>query len=253
VKTAETGSITRLAALLAAARRIVVFTGAGISTESGIPDFRGPGGLWTKVTAIDFSDYMRDEATRREAWRRKIEMDQRFRNATPNRGHRAVAELVRRGSCHAVITQNVDDLHQRSGIPAEKVIELHGNSTYAKCLRCGLRHELEPIFAAFERDGMLPACVACGGIVKSATISFGQPMPEREMQRAREAALQCDLFLAVGSSLVVYPAASFPALAKRHGARLAIINREATDQDDIADLVVHADIGPTLGQLVGVD
>lgn len=253
MKTDETAAVTRLARLVAASRRIVVFTGAGISTESGIPDFRGPGGLWTKMAAIDFSDFVRDEETRREAWRRKIEMDRSFRTATPNRGHRAVAELVRRGSCHAVITQNVDDLHQRSGIPAEKVIELHGNSTYAKCLRCGLRHELEPIYQAFERDGTLPACVACGGIVKSATISFGQPMPEREMQRAHEATLYCDLFLALGSSLVVYPAASFPALAKRHGAKLTIINREATDQDDIADLVLHADIGPTLGELVGVE
>lgn len=231
---------------------MVVFTGAGISTESGIPDFRSPGGLWSQQKPIDFQDFISSETMRREAWRRKIVIDRDMHNANPNRGHRAVAELVRRGICCCVITQNIDGLHQRSGIPEEKLVELHGNGTYAACLDCGQRHSLEPIVAAFERDESLPLCTACGGIVKSATISFGQPMPQTAMQKAERESLACDLFLAVGSSLVVYPAAGFPALAKAHGAALVIVNRESTEQDPLADLVVNAEIGPTLGAAVGV-
>jgi len=239
--------------VIAGASRIVVFTGAGISTESGISDFRSPGGIWTRMQPIEFGDFVASAEMRREAWRRKAAIDTEFVAAKPNRGHRAVAELVRRGHCTSVITQNIDGLHQQSGVPAEQVVELHGNSTYASCLTCGLRHELGPIFAAFERDETLPLCDDCGGIVKTATISFGQPMPEVEMRRAEEEAVACDLFIAMGSSLVVYPAAGFPALAKHNGAQLAIVNREPTEQDGLADLVLHGEIGPVFGAAVGVD
>lgn len=239
--------------MLAAARRIVVFTGAGISTESGIPDFRSPQGIWSKAKPIDFRDFLASAEMRREAWRRKMELDRDMEIAEPNRGHRAVAALVASGAATCVITQNIDGLHQRSGIAESKVIELHGNGTYAHCLDCGLRHELAPIKAAFAKDGSLPTCVNCGGIVKTATISFGQAMPELAMQRARREAEACDLFLVLGSSLVVFPAAAIPQLAKRAGARLVIVNREPTDQDAAADLALRVDIGPSLGAAVSVD
>jgi NAD-dependent deacetylase len=233
--------------------RVVVFTGAGISTESGIPDFRSPGGFWTKYTPIDFSDFIASEEMRREAWRRKIATDESFSRAEPNRGHRAVAHLVAQGKASSVITQNVDGLHQKSGVPETKVIELHGNSTYAKCLRCERRYELAPIFERFRIDEAPPVCSKCRGFIKTATISFGQPMPEVEMRRAQEEAMQCDLFLAIGSSLVVYPAASFPIVAKRNGSRLVIINRDPTDLDHLADLVLNMEIGATLGAVTSVE
>jgi NAD-dependent deacetylase len=244
--------VSELARLLAASRRAVVFTGAGVSTESGIPDFRSPGGIWTKYRPIDFPEFLASEGARREAWRRRFALDETLSLAAPNRGHRAIAELVRRGLVATVITQNIDGLHQASGVPEEKVIELHGNTTYARCLGCGRRQEIADIRAEFERDERPPSCGACGGHVKTATISFGQPMPEEAMVRAAAAAFASDLFLAAGSSLVVYPAASFPVLAKRNGATLAILNREPTDLDEIADLVLNVEIGPTLGAAVGV-
>ena len=243
----------RLREMIDGAQRIVAFTGAGISTESGIPDFRSPGGIWTKYQPIYFDDFMSSEEMRREAWRRKFATDETMLKAEPNAGHRALAKLVELGKMTAIITQNVDGLHQRSGVPASKIIELHGNATYASCLDCGQRHELEPIKKAFVGKGALPACEKCDGIVKTATISFGQAMPLVPMRRSEEETLACDLFLATGSSLVVYPAAGFPALAKRAGAKLVILNREPTDLDPIADLVIHADIGPTLGAAVGVE
>ncbi len=235
------------------ATRIVGFTGAGISTESGIPDFRSPGGIWTRYQPIQFQDFIASEEMRRESWRRKFATDEVMRKATPNAGHRAMARLVEMGKMSAIITQNVDGLHQASGVPDSKVIELHGNSTYATCLDCGERHELEEIKRIFSKDETLPECVACGGIVKTATISFGQAMPVVPMARAQEETMAADLFIVLGSSLVVYPAAAFPAMAKRNGARLAIINRDPTDQDRIADLVVHDEIGPTMSRAVGVN
>jgi NAD-dependent deacetylase len=250
---ATPAEIDRLRSLLAASRRMVAFTGAGISTESGIPDFRSPGGIWSRMQPIYFQDFMASEEMRRESWRRKIASDGTFAGALPNRGHRALAELHRRGVCSSVITQNVDGLHQASGVPGDRVIELHGNATYGACLDCERRFELGPILDAFKRDETLPVCDECGGIVKTATISFGQSMPLEPMRRSEEETLACDLFLATGSSLVVYPAAGFPALAKRNGARLVILNRDPTDLDPMADLVIHADIGPTLGEAVGVD
>ncbi|HEX7775987.1 MAG TPA: Sir2 family NAD-dependent protein deacetylase, partial [Parvibaculum sp.] len=209
--------VDELRTLMAEARRAVVFTGAGISTESGIPDFRSPGGLWTKMSPINFDDFLRSDELRREAWRRKFEIDKTIVSAEPNKGHMAVAKLVDTGKVTHVITQNIDNLHQNSGVPAAKIIELHGNGTYAKCLDCGLRHELVWVKMKFEAGGEAPTCRACNGIVKSATISFGQAMPEEEMRRAEEATLACDLFLAIGSSLQVFPAAGFPIIAKRNG------------------------------------
>ena len=242
----------QLLALVARARVAVGFTGAGISTESGVPDFRTPGSPWLENKPVPFEVFLRDPEARREAWRRKFTMDDLYRDARPSRGHRALASLVAGGRMPAIVTQNIDGLHQASGVPTEQVVELHGNGTYASCLSCGRRHELAAVRSRFEASGEAPACEACGGIVKSATISFGQAMPEAAMRRAREAALTCDLFLAVGSSLVVYPAAAFPALAKRNGATLVIVNREPTELDPFADLVVRGEIGPGLEGLLSL-
>ncbi len=250
---ADDAAVEALRGMFEKCRRAVVFSGAGISTESGIPDYRSPGGIWTKYQPVDFNDFLASDEMRREFWRRKFATQGSVESAAPSRGHRAVAELVRRGTVASVITQNVDGLHQRSGVPDDRVIELHGNTTYTRCLDCGERYELEPIRVAFETVGTLPLCRTCGGLVKTATISFGQAMPEDEMRRAEVEALECDLFLAVGSSLRVYPAAGFPGLAKRNGARLVILNREPTEIDGLADLVLHREIGPTLGEVVGVD
>jgi NAD-dependent deacetylase len=236
----------QLSRMLARSSRAVVFTGAGISTESGIPDFRSPGGVWSKMTPIDFRDFVTDPAMRREAWSRTFSGVTRWQGADPNAGHFAISRLVAQGKVDAVITQNVDNLHQASGVPENRVIELHGNATYAACLECGLRHELEDLKAPFLATGEPPACRECEGIVKSATISFGQAMPPEEMARAEAATLACDLFIVLGSSLVVYPAADFPLMAKRNGAGLVIVNREPTPQDPYADLVLHEELGPLL-------
>jgi NAD-dependent protein deacetylase/lipoamidase len=246
-RSAEVADLTEL---LRESHRAVVFTGAGISTESGIPDFRSPGGIWTRMVPIDFQDFVSSKEMRKEAWRRRFAMEETFAAVRPNDGHRAVADLVKSGRVSHVITQNIDNLHQQSGIPDAQVIEIHGNTRYAKCLNCGARHELEPIRAHFELRGEPPDCTLCGGIVKTATISFGQTMPEDEMARAEEAALGCDLFIVLGSSLVVFPAAGFPLLAKKNSARLVIVNREPTEQDDFADLVLHSEIGPTMREAV---
>jgi NAD-dependent deacetylase len=238
--------IAALAKLLRDATRAVVFTGAGISTESGIPDFRSPGGIWTKMMPVQFRDYIADPEARRISWERRFEMEETWNSVRPNDGHRAVAQLAQCGIVAHVITQNIDNLHQASGVPAGQVIELHGNTSYAKCLTCGVRIEIADVRAHFEEYGNAPDCRLCGGIVKTATISFGQAMPEDEMMRAEAASLDADLFLVMGSSLSVYPAAAFPLLAKKNGARLAILNREETEQDPYADLVIHGEIGPTL-------
>jgi NAD-dependent deacetylase len=242
-----------LAKLISRARRAVVFTGAGISTESGIPDFRSPGGYWSKNRVIYFDEFLRSREARVEAWTRIFDGRASIRAATPNAGHRAVAKLVEQGKVSDVITQNIDGLHQKGGVPAEKVIEVHGNATFAKCLDCGLRHEFEDLEGPFKETGEPPVCRSCGGIVKSATISFGQPMPEDEMERAADAVLACDLILAIGSSLVVYPAAGLPIAAKRNGAKFVILNRDPTELDHMADLVVNAEIGATLSRVVGVN
>jgi len=221
-------AIDELQELVGAARVIAPFTGAGISTECGIPDFRSPGGLWTKNHPIPFEEFLASQEMRNESWRRRFAMEAQFSAAKPGRGHLALASLYRAGKAPAVITQNIDNLHQSSGISAEHVIELHGNTSYALCLDCGKRYELawvrEKFIAARERA---PDCADCGGHIKTATVSFGQAMPGREMRRAEQLTL-----------------------AKRNGARLAIINREATEFDEIADLVVREDIGTVLSPFI---
>lgn len=234
-----------LASLIRDAERVVFFTGAGISTESGIPDFRSPGGVWSKMKPILFQDFVASRDVRREAWNRVFNRTMGWTGAQPNAGHHAVAELINAGKASSVITQNVDNLHQDSGVPHHKVIELHGNASYARCLQCGKRYELEALRPRWEWDEDI-TCVFCTGLVKSAIISFGQPMPEIEMERAAAEAEFSDLFIVLGSSLEVYPASNIPVIAKRAGARLAIVNRDETDLDPYADLVLNTDIGPLL-------
>ncbi len=244
------GEIAQFKDLLADSKRAVVFTGAGISTESGIPDFRGPNGLWTKIKPIDFQDFMRSDEVRQASWRQWFEHGQALLDARPNAGHMAVARLVGQGKVSAVITQNVDNLHQDSGVPDEQIIELHGNATYAKCLGCAETLSLDAIESEYRRSGRVGPCASCGGIVKTATISFGQMMPEEPMWRAEEESLACDLFIVLGSSLTVYPAAGFPVMARDNGARLVIVNQQATDMDSVADVVVRAAIGQTMSALM---
>ena len=245
------GGIGLLGDLIAEAKSIVPFTGAGISTECGIPDFRSPGGLWSRNRPIPFDEFVASQDARNESWRRRFAMEPSFAAAKPGRGHRALASLYKAGKIPAIITQNIDNLHQSSGFAPDHVVELHGNTTYARCIGCCKRYEIAWVKSQFDEDEEAPSCEACGDPVKSATISFGQAMPEDEMRRATELTQHCDLFIAIGSSLVVWPAAGFPLLARNCGARLVIINNEPTDQDDIADLVIHHDIGETLGPFVG--
>jgi NAD-dependent deacetylase len=243
-------AIDHLRGLIDRSRVIVPFTGAGISTECGIPDFRSPGGLWTKNRPIPYDDFIASQEMRNEAWRRRFVLEANFSAARPGRGHCALASLHRAGKIPAVITQNIDNLHQASGFASECVVELHGNTTYATCLGCDQHYELPWVRERFEPAQEAPACPCCGGHVKSATVSFGQAMPVAAMHRAEELTLSCDLFIAVGSSLVVWPAAGFPLMAKRNGSALVIINREPTDFDKLADLVVRHDIGDALAPFV---
>ena len=246
--------VEQLRTMIDAAERIVIFTGAGISTESGIPDFRSPGtGLWNKIKPIEFQDFVASDDVRQESWRRRFSGDRSMENAVPNNGHRAVAQLVKAGKATAVITQNVDNLHQDSGVEDRNIIELHGNAQYAKCLSCETRYELDDLEDQYKQRGRIDPCRQCNGIIKSATISFGQAMPVTAMERARHETSTCDLFIVIGSSLVVYPAAGFPEYAKQLGARLAIVNREETPLDYLADVTVHEEIGPSLSYVVGIN
>lgn len=243
-------SVARLHDLVAEAAAILPFTGAGISTECGIPDFRSPGGLWEKTQPIPFDAFMASAAMRAEAWRRRFAMQAHFGSARPGRGHRALASLYRAGKVPAIVTQNIDNLHQLSGVAPADVVELHGNTTYAACLDCEQRYELDWVKARFEAAGEQPPECACGGYIKTATVSFGQAMPAAAMARAEALADTCDLFIAIGSSLVVWPAAGFPLRAKKRGAKLDIVNREPTDFDEIADLVIRQDIGDALAPFI---
>ena len=236
--------------ILSESSNTVVFTGAGISTESGIPDFRSPTGIWTKNKPIEFKDFLSSEEIRVEFWKRKFTVDLTISKAKPNAGHMIISELNHIGKVSKIITQNIDNLHQISGVPEENVIELHGNTTFAKCLDCDLRYELNSIKKLFEQTNNPPYCKNCSGIIKTATISFGQSMPKEEMLKAEKASLSCDLFIAIGSSLKVYPAASFPLVAKKNGSKLIILNREGTDLDKYADLVIHDEIGEFLSKVL---
>lgn len=239
-------TIDQFRTLLRESQRAVVFTGAGISTESGIPDFRGPNGLWKKMKPIDFQDFVSSEAVRQRSWQQWFEHGHALLDAKPNAGHNAIAKLVKEGRVSAVITQNVDNLHQDAGVPDNQVIELHGNATYAKCLSCANVIDMDTIRDQYKAQGLVSPCSHCGGIVKTATISFGQMMPEEPMQRAEEETLACDLFIVLGSSLTVYPAAGFPQIAYQHGAKLVIVNQQDTGLDSVADVVIQESIGATM-------
>lgn len=237
--------------LIAKSSRIVGFTGAGISTESGIPDFRSPNGIWVNNRMIEYQEFITSRAGRIEYWRQKVAMWPEMRDAQPNAGHKAFAELERQGRLRAMITQNIDGLHQKAG--NTNVIELHGTTVECECLTCGARISMDEAVERVEAGDLAPECDACGGLLKPATISFGQSMPALAMQAAAEACQDCDVFLAVGSSLVVYPAAAFPEIAKQSGAALVIINRTPTPLDGVADLVVNDEIGKTLPRLFGMN
>jgi NAD-dependent deacetylase len=243
-------AVDALRDLIEDAQQIVPFTGAGISTECGIPDFRSPGGLWTKNQPIPFDAFVASQDMRNEAWRRRFAMEENFAQAKPGRGHRALASLYKAGKVPGLITQNIDNLHQASGVASGDIVELHGNTTYAVCLDCAKRYELLWVKEKFSRGNHCAPDCDCGGYIKTATVSFGQAMPVEAMERAEQLTRDCDLFLAIGSSLVVWPAAGFPLMAKRNGAALVIINREPTEFDDIADLVVRNDIGDALAPFI---
>jgi NAD-dependent deacetylase len=236
----------QLRPLIAAATSIVGFTGAGISTECGVPDFRSPDSAWRRHPPIDFKDFLASAEARIEAWRRKFAMDDIYAGARPGRTHHALAHLARGGRLSCVVTQNIDGLHQAAGLPDEQLLELHGNGTYARCLACGTRHELADIRRRLEATGEAPACEACGGMVKSATVAFGQALSPDILRASRQATLAADLYLVLGSSLVVRPAAALPLLAKQNGAVLVIVNRDLTPLDAVADLVIRADVGGVL-------
>jgi NAD-dependent deacetylase len=245
-------TMEKLIALVRAAQRIVVFSGAGISTESGIPDFRGPGGVWEKVDPGDFhiDRFLANEDSRRRYWLRSTEMYRQILMARPNAAHRAVAALEPLGRLGAVITQNVDGLHQAAGTSPHRVIELHGSTLSVHCLSCGHRHDRAAFQPLVGEAGDAPPCAKCGGLMKPATISFGQMLTPESLARAAEETDRCDLFLVIGSSLVVYPAAEFPLRAIRGGAPLAIVNRQSTPHDSYAAVVLNESAGEVMGGVV---
>jgi NAD-dependent deacetylase len=237
-------STEELAGWVSQSKRIVAFTGAGISTESGIPDFRSPGGVWSKYAPVYYQDFLDSAEARHEYWRQKCEAHREFAEAEPNIGHQTLAQWETAGRLQAVVTQNIDGLHQAAG--SEVVLELHGTARAAKCLSCTARFDIEPLVAEFLQSGRPPDCPTCGGLLKHATVSFGQPLPTDVLREAFLLSKRCDLFLAIGSSLVVHPAAMLPEVAKQHGAKLVIINRDETPLDYLADAIVLTPIGQTL-------
>ncbi|MBV6657288.1 MAG: Sir2 family NAD-dependent protein deacetylase [Devosiaceae bacterium] len=240
------GSAADLGQALAGADRIVAFTGAGISTESGIPDYRSPNGIWAQMAPITYQQFVASEDARLEDWRRRMVMNEDFAAASPNAGHLGLARLHEMGKLSCVITQNIDGLHLRSGVPNDRVIELHGNATYGACLDCEAPMPLRAVKAWLADTGASPKCPSCGGLVKAAVISFGQSLREESLARAVASVQACDLLLVLGSSLVVEPAASLPRLAKASGATLVIVNQTATPLDPLADLLVSGGIGPAM-------
>ena len=238
----------QIARYLSESRRVVAFTGAGISTESGVADFRSPGGVWSKYQPVMFQDFLASAEARRQYWRMKKEGYWEMRRARPNAGHRALARLEAAGKLVAVITQNIDGLHQDAG--SRRVVELHGTSRSVVCLQCAARFDPDAIQAQLESGEEIPLCDRCGGPVKPATVSFGQVLPEEVLSEAFQLATSADLMLAIGSSLVVEPAASLPLQAKRNGARLVILNKTETPLDPIADVVLCEPIGESLAAVV---
>lgn len=240
--------IQALRGLIQRSERIVALTGAGISTESGIPDFRSPGGLWSRMRPITFQDFVASEEARLEDWRRRFKMNADFAAAEPNAGHLGLVKLSEEGRLLALITQNIDGLHRRAGIPTERLIEIHGNSAEGRCLDCRAPMPLETVRVIIEETAASPRC-PCGGLVKAAIISFGERVPDEALRRSNDVAARADLFLVIGSSLQVQPAATLPLLAKRSGATLAIINREATPLDQLAEFALHRPIGTVFSAL----
>jgi len=236
-------NLEEFAVKLRRSTQIVFFTGAGISTESGIPDFRSPGGTWTKIQPIYFDEFLESEEARVRAWRRKKETHELYKKVKPNIGHISIGELDKRGQLLGLITQNIDGLHSRGGVDDEKLVELHGTDRIIICLDCDEEFDPDAILEGLLGDFTAPRCGQCGGFLKSATISFGQSMPVRAMQRARELSEAADVFVVVGSSLQVQPAASFPVIAQQSGAFLGIVNRDPTPIDAIADYIYQGEIG----------
>jgi len=236
------------------AKKILVFAGAGLSTESGIPDFRSPGGLWSKYNPSDFTydRILSDEGARMRYWKMSTESYEIMRDAVPNRAHLAIKALEDLGKLIAVVTQNIDHLHHKAGNSPERIIEIHGTAFAVSCLKCGKRFDRDEIHEQIKRGEYVPYCDACSGILKPDTISFGQAMPQDKLARAITHARECDLCIAAGSSLVVYPAASIPVYAVESGAKLIIVNREETPLDARADLVIHESVSKALGQMVGI-
>jgi NAD-dependent deacetylase len=251
--TADRSQLLRAASLLASARSVVLLTGAGISTESGIPDFRSPGGLWTRYDPrkLTFDLFCSRAETRRDYWKLATESYPVLRDAEPNAAHRAITDIEKSGRLLMLVTQNIDGLHRKAGSSRERIIEIHGSSLRATCIECGAEHDREQLHARLVRGDIdIPYCEKCGGPVKPATISFGQGMPERETAEAFAAAAACDLFIVVGSSLQVYPAASLPDTAVEAGAALVIVNNEATPKDDRATAVLRGSAGESMSLLV---
>jgi NAD-dependent deacetylase len=241
-------TLSELAENIRRSEDIVVFTGAGISTESGIPDFRSPGGVWTRYRPITYQEYLSSESARIETWKRRLDGWEQYKNAKPNVGHYFVHTLDAKGKLIGVITQNVDGLHAEAGLPDEKVVELHGSNRKVVCLKCDRIYDPDEIMKRLVGDFASPRCASCDGILKSATVSFGQAMPEAAMRRAQEWTDEAKVFIVMGSSLQVQPAASFPVEAKRNGALLVIVNRESGPLDEMADFVHHGAIGEFCGR-----
>ena len=235
--------------LISQSEALVFFTGAGISTNSGIPDFRGPKGIWKTSQPIYFQDFVNSKEKRIESWERKFSNELNINRAKPNQGHQKIAEIMKKKDLSHLITQNVDNLHQESGVSDSQITELHGNATYAKCLDCQLRYDLTELKESFLNTKLPPLCRECDGLIKTATISFGQPMPEEEMVLAQKKSISSDLFICIGTSLAVFPAADLPVLAKETGSQLIIINNEPTQMDHIADLVINRDISEVFSEI----
>lgn len=242
------GPARSVARWLLEANTAVAFTGAGVSTESGIPDFRSPQGIWARSRPVEFDEFLRSPEARREYWRQKAEGHQEIATAQPNIAHRALAEWELAGRLRGVITQNIDGLHMLAG--SRRVLELHGTAREVGCLGCSQRFDADAMVREFQTSNRVPDCPECGGLLKHATISFGQRLPVDILDEAVQWSREADLFLVLGSSLVVTPAAELPLLAKRSGARLVILNRDPTPLDEIADLVIRQPIGEVIRSIV---
>jgi NAD-dependent deacetylase len=236
-----------IALWLSQSRRAVAFTGAGISTESGVPDFRSPGGIWANSQPVFYQDFLASAEARFEYWRQKAASHVDFVRCRPNRGHEVLARWEERGTLRGVITQNIDEYHQEAG--SRRVVELHGTARQVKCLDCHERFDANPLVEQFVATNTVPSCARCGGMLKHATISFGQSLEREVLAEAVRWSREADLFFALGSSLVVHPAASLPQLARQAGARLVIINRDETPLDDLADFVLREPLGEALAAI----